>query len=86
MSRNKRRGGRVAAAAEELVGTARERAEEAYARAEEAFEHAQEVFEDGLDDAHTYLKRQWRERPVAVAGAALGLGVLVGILLSSGRR
>jgi ElaB/YqjD/DUF883 family membrane-anchored ribosome-binding protein len=70
--------------AEELADNARELAEEARDRAEEAFQHAQSAVEDGFDEAHRYLKRQWRERPVAVAASALGAGVIIGLLI--GRR
>jgi hypothetical protein len=55
-------------------------------RAEEAFERAQAAVEDGLDEAHRYLKRQWRERPVAVAATALGAGVILGLLIGGSRR
>ncbi len=65
---------------------AAELAEEARERAEEAYQAAQEAVEDGLDDAHRYLKRQWRERPLAVAGATLGIGLIIGVLISGGRR
>jgi len=54
-------------------------------RAEDAFERAQAAVEDGLDEAHRYLKRQWRERPVAVAATALGAGVIIGLLIGSRR-
>ncbi|MBI3439766.1 MAG: hypothetical protein HY054_14160 [Proteobacteria bacterium] len=54
-------------------------------RAEEALERAQAAVEDGFDEAHRYLKRQWRERPVAVAAAALGAGVIIGLLIGSRR-
>ena len=60
-------------------------AEEARDRAEEAYEAAHAAIEDGLDDAHRYLKRQWKERPLAVAGTALGVGLVIGLLLG-GRR
>lgn len=79
-------GRRARAMAAEVTGAARERAEEAIEAAEEALEAAYEAAEDGLDEAHQYMKRQWRERPLAVAGAALGIGLIVGVLLSSGRR
>lgn len=65
---------------------AAELAEDARERAEEAHEAAQDAIEDGLDEAHRYLKRQWRERPVAVAATALGVGILIGLLLNGGRR
>ncbi len=60
-------------------------AEDMRERAEDAFERAQTAVEDGLDEAHRYLKRQWRERPVAVAATALGAGVIIGLLIG-GRR
>jgi ElaB/YqjD/DUF883 family membrane-anchored ribosome-binding protein len=65
---------------------AAELAEEARARAEEAYEAAHDAIEDGLDDAHRYLKRQWRERPVAVVATAAGVGLLFGLLIGGGRR
>lgn len=64
---------------------AAELAEEARERAEEAYEAAHAAVGDGLDEAHRYLKRQWRERPVAVAATAIGVGLLVGLLLGSRR-
>jgi ElaB/YqjD/DUF883 family membrane-anchored ribosome-binding protein len=64
--------------AEELADEARERAEEAYAA-------AQAAIEDGLDEAHRYLKRQWKERPLAVAATAVGIGLVLGLLLGSRR-
>ena len=72
---------RARAAAE----AAAELAEEARERAEEAYEAAQAAVEDGLDTAHRYLKRQWRERPLAVAATTLGVGFLIGVLLGSRR-
>jgi len=68
------------------VSRAAELAEEARERAEEAYQAAQEAVEDGLDDAHRYLKRQWRERPLAVAATTLGIGVILGVLISGSRR
>jgi ElaB/YqjD/DUF883 family membrane-anchored ribosome-binding protein len=79
-------GRRARAVAADITGAARERAEEAIEAAEEALEAAYEAAEDGIDEARNYVKRQWRERPLAVAGAALGVGLVLGVLLSSGRR
>jgi ElaB/YqjD/DUF883 family membrane-anchored ribosome-binding protein len=62
---------RIRAAAEDVGDAARLGAEA-----------AAETAEDGIDMAHAYLKRQWRERPLATAGAALGLGVLIGLMMS----
>ena len=39
-----------------------------------------------LEQAQTYVTERVRERPLAATGAALGVGVLIGLLLSSGRR
>jgi ElaB/YqjD/DUF883 family membrane-anchored ribosome-binding protein len=64
---------------------AAELADEARERAEQAYEAAQEAVEDGLDEAHRYLERQWKHRPVAVAATAVGVGLLVGLLLGSRR-
>lgn len=71
--------------AKDKMTRAAELAEEARERAEEAYEAAQAAIEDGLDDAHRYLKRQWKERPLAVAGTALGVGLIVGLILGSRR-
>lgn len=59
--------------------------DEAQRAASEALECAQTTIEDGLDEAHRYLKRQWRERPITVAATALGAGLILGLLLG-GRR
>ena len=36
--------------------------------------------------AQQYVTERVRERPLAATGAALGIGVLIGLLLSAGRR
>lgn len=71
--------------AKDKMTRAAELAEEARERAEEAYEAAHAAVEDGLDEAHRYLKRQWRERPVAVAATAVGVGLVIGLLLGSRR-
>lgn len=71
--------------ATEIAHEARERAEAALESAREALNAAKGAVEDGLDDTHRYLKRQWRERPVAVAATAVGVGLLVGLLVGSRR-
>ncbi len=71
--------------AKDRMTKAAELAEEARERAEEAYEAAHAAIEDGLDDAHRYMRRQWKDRPLAVAGTALGVGLLVGLLLASRR-
>ncbi len=37
----------------------------------------------GLDQAQQYMTERVRERPLAATGAALGIGVLIGLLLAS---
>jgi ElaB/YqjD/DUF883 family membrane-anchored ribosome-binding protein len=71
--------------AKNKASRAAELAEDARERAEEAYEAAQEAVEDGLDEAHRYMKRQWRERPLTVAATALGAGIVIGLLIG-GRR
>jgi len=39
-----------------------------------------------LDEAQRYVTERVKERPLASAGMALGVGVLIGLLLSGGRR
>lgn len=39
-----------------------------------------------VDQAHMYLKEQARERPIAVTAAAVGAGIVLGLLLAGGRR
>jgi ElaB/YqjD/DUF883 family membrane-anchored ribosome-binding protein len=41
---------------------------------------------EGVDQAHMYLKEQARERPIALTAAAIGAGVLLGLILANGRR
>ena len=71
--------------AKDRMARAAELAEEARERAEEAYEAAHEAVEDGLDSAHRYMKRQWRDRPLAVAASAVGIGLILGLLLGSRR-
>lgn len=77
--RDKRLRQRVRAALAELSEAAQE-------HADDTMEHVSEAARDGLDEANKYLRRQWRERPVAVAATAFGLGMLLGMALSGGRR
>ena len=39
-----------------------------------------------LDEAQQYVTERVRERPLAATGAALGIGVLIGLLLASTSR
>jgi ElaB/YqjD/DUF883 family membrane-anchored ribosome-binding protein len=41
---------------------------------------------DGLDVAQKYVTEKVQERPLTATFAALGVGVLIGVLLAGGRR
>jgi len=71
--------------AADIAHEARERAEAALESAREALDAAKGAVGDGLDETHRYMKRQWKERPVAVAASAVGVGLLIGLLLGSRR-
>ena len=71
--------------AKDRMTRAAELAEEARERAEEAYEAAHAAVDDGMDTAHRYMKRQWRERPLAVTASAVGVGLILGLLLGSRR-
>ena len=45
-----------------------------------------DVAAEGVDQAHMYLKEQARERPIAVTAAAVGAGIVLGLILAGGRR
>jgi hypothetical protein len=52
---------------------------------EEMVDDARAALEDGLDEAYRLLKRQCRENPLGVTAAALGVGLVIGLLIG-GRR
>lgn len=72
--------------AEQAKARAAEIGDAARAGAEAAYESMRDQAEDGIDIAHRYLKKQWRQHPLGVAGAAVGVGVLIGLLLGAGKR
>jgi len=39
-----------------------------------------------LDEAQRYVVERVKERPLAATGAAIGIGVLIGLLLAAGRQ
>jgi ElaB/YqjD/DUF883 family membrane-anchored ribosome-binding protein len=72
-------------------------AEDAIKRGQDAFKHGLETSKDKIgeaadlaasriEDAHSYVTRQAREKPVQTTAIALGAGVLLGMFLSGRRR
>ncbi len=59
-----------------------ERSSDGAEAAGEAYAAAEAAIKDGLDEANRFLQRQLEERPLTVAATALGLGLVLGLLLS----
>lgn len=85
MAKSRNGGARARELAADVTAAARERAEDALSAAEDALEAAYDAAEEGVDEARVYLRRQFRDHPLAVAGLALGFGVVLGVLISSRR-
>lgn len=60
-----------------------ERIEEA---ARDQLTAAADAAEASLETARDFVERQARERPLTTVGVAVGVGVILGLLLTSGRR
>jgi ElaB/YqjD/DUF883 family membrane-anchored ribosome-binding protein len=76
----------LARRAEEAV---RARAEKLRDTADELRGRARDYYDDAsehLDTAQRYIVERVQERPVASTLAAVGVGVLIGLVLSGGRR
>jgi ElaB/YqjD/DUF883 family membrane-anchored ribosome-binding protein len=54
--------------------------------AKAAAAEAATAVEDGVDMAHRVIKKQLKERPGLTLGAAALAGLLIGIMLSGGRK
>jgi ElaB/YqjD/DUF883 family membrane-anchored ribosome-binding protein len=78
-SDDERRIRELARRAEEAV---RERAQQFRERARDYYDDASE----NLDVAQRYIVERVQERPLASTFAALGVGVLIGLVLAGGRR
>ena len=74
--------GRARDYADEFRGRAREYADEFRGRAHDYYDEAQDRF----DVAQRYLVERVQERPIASTLAAVGVGVVLGLLLAGGRR
>jgi ElaB/YqjD/DUF883 family membrane-anchored ribosome-binding protein len=81
---------RISADAQRAITEAAKRIEAAVQQGLEQVRAQSRVYADvageQLDEATRLASEQIRARPLAAAGAALGVGVLIGLLLASGRR
>ncbi len=81
---------RLAAEAQRTFTEARAKIEQVVQEGLEQLRAQSRVYADTagqqLDVAQQYVSERVKERPLAATGAALGVGVLIGLLLSSGRR
>jgi ElaB/YqjD/DUF883 family membrane-anchored ribosome-binding protein len=80
---------RLAADAQRTFTDARARIEQVVQEGLEQLRLHSRTYADGagqqLDVAQQYVSERVKERPLAATGAALGVGVLIGLLLSSRR-
>lgn len=83
-------GKRLAAEAQRTFSEARSRIEQAVQEGLQQLRAQSRTYTDNagqqIDVAQQYVTERVKERPLAAIGAAVGVGVLVGLLLSSGRR
>ena len=81
---------RISADAQKTVADAAKRIEAAVRQGLEQVRAQSRVYADvageQLDEASRLASEQIRARPLAATGLALGVGVLIGLLLSAGRR
>lgn len=81
---------RMTAEAQRSFADARARIEKAVQDGLEQLRAQSRVYADNageqLEQAQQYMTERVRERPIAAIGAAVGVGVLVGLLLSAGRK
>jgi ElaB/YqjD/DUF883 family membrane-anchored ribosome-binding protein len=82
--------GRLSAETQRAIAEAAKRIEAAVQEGMAQLRAQSRVYADrageSLEEAGEYVTAQVRERPLAALGAALGVGVLIGLLLGSGRR
>jgi ElaB/YqjD/DUF883 family membrane-anchored ribosome-binding protein len=81
---------KLSAEAQRTFNDARQRIEQVVQEGLERLRSQSRVYADNagqqIEQAQQYVTERVRERPLAATGAALGVGVLIGLLLSSGRR
>ena len=82
--------GRMSAEAQRVFSEARGKIQQAVQDGLEQIRSQSRVYADNagqqIDQAQQYLTERVRERPLAATGAAFGVGVLIGLLIASGRR
>jgi ElaB/YqjD/DUF883 family membrane-anchored ribosome-binding protein len=81
---------RVAESAERAFADASRKFEQAVSEGIEQIRAQSRAYADTasqqLDEAQRFVVEHVRERPLVTTGVALGVGVLLGLLLSGGRR
>lgn len=81
---------KLSAEAQQNFADARRRIEQAVQEGLEQIRSHSRTYADAagqhVDEAQQYVSERVKERPLAATGAALGVGVLIGLLLSAGRR
>jgi ElaB/YqjD/DUF883 family membrane-anchored ribosome-binding protein len=84
------KGARMTAEAQRTFADARARIEQAVQDGLEQLRSQSRAYADNasqqIEQASQYMTERVRERPLAATGAALGVGVLIGLLLSAGRK
>lgn len=82
--------GEIASRAERSFAEAAKKFEKVVAEGVEQIRAQSRTYADTtvehLDEAQRYVVERVRERPLMAAGAALGVGVLIGLLLAGGRN
>lgn len=80
----------LSAEAQRTFNDAAKRIERAISEGVEQFRAQSRTYADSagehIDEASRYVTERVKERPLAATGAAIGVGVLIGLLLSAGRR
>lgn len=76
----------MTAMSDETISAVRAGLERAEGAARDTVALASEAAGDGLVQARDFLERQARERPLATIGAAAGVGFVLALLLTGGRR
>lgn len=80
---------KLSAEAQRSFAEATKRLEKVVADGLEQFKAQSRTYADGagqhIDEAQRYVVDRVKERPLIATGAALGVGLLIGLLLASGR-